>query len=74
MKIETKIRLDYQPFYLGNEQALTSEIMAGRVRRAIVNLRQSETRLHKSVRHKLHVLVATVFFDPACSSFTMLSS
>ena len=47
---------------------------AGRVRWAIVNLRQSETRLHKSVRHKLHFLVATVFFDPACSSFTMLSN
>ena len=40
------------------------------------NLRQSETPLQKSSRHKLYILVqivaAKVFFDPACSSVTVL--
>ena len=39
------------------------------------NLRQSETRRHKSSRYKLYflaqIVAAKVFFDPACSSFTV---
>ena len=58
----------------GNEPALTPEIMARRVRWANVNLCQSEARLHQSVWHKLYFLAAKVFFDLACSRFTVLLS